>query len=118
MEDYKKQVCSRCKRVAKEDEHFSLDFDAPIMFGLERYCDECKAELRKERKENQIKRYVSGEEEPMDTSEIVCPYCGYEHEDSWEYTEDYDKIPCEDCGKEFKYSREVEVTYSSSRIED
>ena len=49
---------------------------------------------------------------------ITCPYCGYEDKNSWEF--DYDEETQQDCGrcgKEFNVSREISVTYSTSRIE-
>lgn len=51
------------------------------------------------------------------TEEIVCPYCGYEHSDSFEM-QDSGKMKCSECKKEFTYEREVEVTYSTEKIEE
>lgn len=45
------------------------------------------------------------------TSEVVCPYCGHQHRDSWELLEDCDTYECVSCEKEFEYQRETEVTY-------
>jgi hypothetical protein len=45
------------------------------------------------------------------TDEIVCPYCGYEFGDSYEYSEG--QTWCEDCGKEFSFYKYVSVTYTS-----
>jgi DNA-directed RNA polymerase subunit RPC12/RpoP len=56
------------------------------------------------------------------TEEITCPHCGYAYHDSWEYGShsehhEYDnmsdEMECEQCEKEFTWSRNVEVTYSS-----
>ncbi len=44
------------------------------------------------------------------TDEIVCPWCGYEHGDSWEGPESGEDI-CDECEKTFAYCRQVEVTY-------
>jgi len=49
------------------------------------------------------------------TDEIVCPYCGSEHTDSWEYKEDSDEIQCGECEKEFTYERIVTVEYCTSK---
>lgn len=49
-------------------------------------------------------------------SEIVCPHCGYEYSDSWEMT-DSGVEECENCCKEFKFEREVEVTYSTYKLD-
>jgi len=52
------------------------------------------------------------------TREIVCPYCGEEQGDSWEYCTDtrpgdvFD-IQCGKCEKEFSALYEVETTFTS-----
>jgi hypothetical protein len=48
---------------------------------------------------------------------IKCPYCDWEAEDSWEFGADSGTYTCGDCDKEFNVAREVEVTYSTSRID-
>ena len=47
---------------------------------------------------------------------IKCPYCDWEDQDSWEFTEDSGTWTCGSCEKEFNVDREIEVTYSTSRI--
>jgi DNA-directed RNA polymerase subunit RPC12/RpoP len=50
------------------------------------------------------------------TDEIVCPYCGYEFGDSWEFfnTGNEDpQIDCEECNKTFVASRNETITYST-----
>lgn len=115
-----RQVCHKCKRVATEKEYFSISY--PIILvggnGLERLCPTCEKEEAEKRRERQKERYISGEDEPFDTEEIVCPYCGYEHQDSWEMEDDDGDIDCDECGKTFYFTRNVEVTYSTSRIDE
>jgi DNA-directed RNA polymerase subunit RPC12/RpoP len=48
------------------------------------------------------------------TNEVVCPWCGHEHRDSWEMSEG--ATECRECGREFEISRYVAVTYCTSRI--
>lgn len=50
------------------------------------------------------------------TDEIVCPHCGKEMMDSWEWSE-YGEEDCGDCGKRFSYERIVTVDYSTQKIE-
>jgi len=50
----------------------------------------------------------------IDERYIKCPSCGYEIKDSWEMA-DEGTFEC-DCGVDFKYNREVEVTYSTEEI--
>jgi hypothetical protein len=59
---------------------------------------------------------MPGEIDHTNTKEIVCPYCGQEVSDSWEYPE-YGEHEC-DCGQTFNYSRRVSVTYFSEKIND
>lgn len=49
------------------------------------------------------------------TENIVCPYCGYEDEDSFEQYVDEDEklISCDSCNKKFYATRNIEVTYST-----
>lgn len=51
------------------------------------------------------------------TRNIVCPHCGHEHRDSWEMPDGGD-MDCYECDREFRYSRDVTVTYSSSKKDD
>ena len=52
------------------------------------------------------------------TDEVVCPWCGYEHTDSWERHMDNggeeDEI-CSGCGKNFTIECDISVTYSTSQ---
>ena len=52
--------------------------------------------------------------------EATCPYCGYVGRDSWELfgpdDEDND-AQCGSCGKEYRVSRNVSVTYTSQKME-
>lgn len=47
------------------------------------------------------------------TDEIVCPYCGHEHIDSWEQPDEVDSFDCHECFMDFKMKRNVEITYST-----
>ena len=55
------------------------------------------------------------------TSEMVCPYCGYVHTDSWEWEgkdlEASGEYECDHCGKEFSVTRTFSVFYSTERKE-
>jgi transcription elongation factor Elf1 len=48
---------------------------------------------------------------------IICPYCDHEDENSWEFQEDSAIHACGNCEKEFNVTREIEVTYTTSRID-
>lgn len=49
--------------------------------------------------------------------EITCPHCGYELGDSWEEypgEEDLGLYYCEDCGKGYYATRNIEITYTTT----
>ena len=48
------------------------------------------------------------------TKEIVCPYCGYEFSNSWEYDGECGEDQCSECDKYFQWTRNVSVDYSTS----
>ena len=52
------------------------------------------------------------------TDEIVCPYCGNVHADSWEVDGDDGEYDCCECGKTFWYTRNISVDYSTKKLED
>lgn len=61
---------------------------------------------------------VSNEWNHILTDDVVCPYCGYVHTDSYEYFVDMEgdeDIECSDCGEEFRASRVVTIKYSSKK---
>lgn len=54
------------------------------------------------------------------TNEIVCPHCGYEYGDSWEYLEsdgDTREMECDECGEKFEAVLHLTVEYSTEKIE-
>ena len=48
-----------------------------------------------------------------DSEHVICPFCGYEHGDAWEWcaSEDVQAKMCDGCGKEFKCFAEHSVDY-------
>lgn len=52
------------------------------------------------------------------TDEIVCPYCGYEFSESYEYHgDDGQEVQCHHCDKHFELSVDHRVTFSTRRID-
>lgn len=47
---------------------------------------------------------------------IICPYCDWEDQDSWEFDEEEGIYQCGSCEKEFNVVRDVEITYSTSML--
>lgn len=50
------------------------------------------------------------------TNEIVCPYCGFEFMDSYEFDEGDNPIHCEECKKDFVFTQNIEVTYNTYKL--
>ena len=55
----------------------------------------------------------------VNSDEIVCPYCYYEFEDSWDFLglSDENKIVmnCKACNKDFYMQHEYSVSYTTHR---
>lgn len=71
-------------------------------------CDDCfkmMVEIR-------VKNF---EEDTDYRDDIICPYCGCEYGDCWEWGED-GEYKCDDCGNKFTYTRNTSVDYTTERI--
>jgi hypothetical protein len=61
---------------------------------------------------------IDNELDHCHTDGIVCPHCGYNEEDDlFEYPDADEKI-CNHCEKSFSFERDIQVTYSTQKIED
>jgi hypothetical protein len=61
------------------------------------------------------------EMETCHTPDIICPYCGFVDEDSWEVGdtsqfEEDSKTECRECDRMFNFSRNCEITYTTTEI--
>lgn len=56
----------------------------------------------------------------MLTDEIVCPHCGNEFSDSWEYgdREDIGDVECGECEKTFYVRRVIDISYTSEKLDE
>lgn len=54
------------------------------------------------------------------TKEMVCPYCGDEFSDSWQWNDSNAdaEVDCYECGKSFTLNVDFDVTYTTRRKED
>lgn len=50
------------------------------------------------------------------TNNIICPYCGNEDTESYEYHNNDGETNCNYCGEEFYYRRDIEITYCTRKI--
>lgn len=70
-------------------------------------CKEC---------DDKLTRYYKWENNQRKMSYIVCPWCGYQDPDSWEFNSEYDdEYECVNCGKIFEVSQDVEIFYNSKK---
>jgi len=55
-------------------------------------------------------------QETSHEGEITCPFCGHVASESWACTLDADVFvtKCDDCGRQFLYTRHTCVTYSTA----
>lgn len=51
------------------------------------------------------------------TDEIICPYCGHEHSDSWEASDESDDEQCGECGKHFSYTSYTTRNFTSKKVD-
>lgn len=51
------------------------------------------------------------------TDSLVCPYCGYDEEDSWETADESYNYECANCHKSFAFETEHTRTFTSRRVE-
>jgi transcription elongation factor Elf1 len=55
------------------------------------------------------------------TRNMVCPYCGHENMNSWDYMsgeEDLGEVECGECGKDYEAQRIVTVEYKTEKIDE
>ena len=50
------------------------------------------------------------------TSNMVCPYCGFTDEDSWETSKDDGVKDCGNCEERFNFVRNISIDYCTSKI--
>ena len=63
---------------------------------------------------NRIKALIEkGGHDTSYTSEMMCPYCGTESSDSWEYYDNDGTRTCYECENEYSYQRHVIAEYKT-----
>lgn len=81
-------------------------------------CKPCRAtEI-----EEQIEAFQKNPVDTEYTSNVICPYCGEEHEpdgeDSSFYTEDLHQFDCYNCSNSFNLETSISISYTTSKMED
>lgn len=61
---------------------------------------------------------IRGEIDHEYTTNVVCPWCGHEFSDCFEWPDSDDGDDCTECGKRYSYYREVSISYVSKKEVD
>ena len=101
----------KCKNCGEEISKYEYYYQDGICFlcHKERYYDDLAQSLA----ENE-------ETETYDEDAIICPYCGnrIEDDDGYFASKGEGEYECDDCGKTFNFTANIEVTYSTTRKEN
>ena len=111
-------VCAGCKTVIVDspkicDAYFNAE--RLCYFAL---CNNCAVDRKSINRHREKWLSEHGIVIPHEwTEDMVCPFCGAEVQDSWEYEDDRGEVQCYDCGNIFKYERHEIVRYSTEKGE-
>jgi hypothetical protein len=53
-------------------------------------------------------------ESQTNSGEAVCPFCKAEQPESWYLQSDNGTITCDECKRDFDYSRDLKLIYTTS----
>ena len=107
-----KYTCDKCGNPTDNKYVYKDHFDKEIIkrYGwgdkMSHTCDEC---------EQKAEDYEEWKNEQYKEDRIICPWCGYKNEDSWEYVESEDGVECDRCGKLFNLEVDHEITYTTRK---
>ena len=109
--------CRICGKAAMHsdvcEEHYCCDgcgTKTGLVFRLRGiWCDPC----HDQRAAQQVAAF---DDDTNYTREITCPWCGDEKGDSWE-AEDSGEEACDNCGHEYEWEREYDITYRTTKAE-
>lgn len=99
-----------CKICGKEISEYSYKFHNSRCY----FCE------KKIKEQEQARKLQSNEEtETAYENDIVCPWCGchIEDDDGTFVSQGDGEYDCPECGKEFYFQADIEVTYSTQRKE-
>jgi len=106
MIDFNKTHCDKCGLKVERGEGIYAS-------GGFYHKEPCWEEVKKEF----INSYEWEELKTALEDNATCPYCGHIEINSWELCGDDGTNICGRCEKEYNFTRNVEITYSTSPIE-
>lgn len=100
-------ICKICGRKISEYNH-TYENDL---------CYSCQKEIREREQAQELQN--NEETETFYENDIVCPWCGrrFEDDDGYFVRTGDGAYECDECGKEFYFQADIEVTYSTQRKE-
>lgn len=105
MDRWNKTHCDKCGLKVENGDGIYAD-------GGFYHTNTCWEEV----KQGYINSYEWEESATSYESDLICPYCGYKEIDSWEVSGDDGENTCGRCDSEYSYTRDVEVTYTTTPI--
>ena len=100
-----------CKICGKEIGEYSHTYENDL-------CYSCQTEIREQKRAQELQS--NEETETYYEDDIVCPWCGYSFEDDDGYfaSRGDGEYDCPECGKEFYFQANIEVTFNTQRKEE
>jgi hypothetical protein len=74
-------------------------------------CSQCE----RKRLDKLLSRCKKKPPNTVDQHNAICPHCGYEHTDAWEYDEG--ERECNQCGLSFDLTKRMWVTFTTRKKE-
>lgn len=109
---FAKENCDDCRVRLRSEKDMTVEKTGIIAFG-KLLCYECY----EKNQQDFIDAYEWEDGKTDYEDSPVCPYCGNREGDAWELCENEGTTECGRCGKTYSYSRNIEVTYSTSKAE-
>lgn len=53
------------------------------------------------------------------TDKPICPHCGHEHTDTWEWEgEDFEYSECESCEEVFHAWKHISISWTTNKVDE
>lgn len=101
------ETCYRCdvchRKPASDDQLCTYSKDVVR-------CNACE----QKRLTKLIAKYKRNPPDTDNQHQVICPHCGYEHTDSWEYEEG--EHECSQCERTFELTKRMWVTFTTRKV--